>query len=905
MATTLEELRVLITGETAGLRKELARVKQDFGGLSKEAKTTSASISKAFGAVKVALVALGIGKLVKDSINAASQLEGAMMGLTSIVEGHGMSMQRANRYIQEYIQDGLVPLTSAVTAYKNLAARGYSEDQIQNVMSRLKDSAAFGRQASYTLGQAVESATEGLKNENSILVDNAGVTKNVAKMWEEYAATIGTTRDKLTQQQKIQAEVNGIMQETQFQVGDAAKYTNTYAGRIAALQKTLQDIKVSLGQAFMPIANVVLPLLQTLANAVAKVMAFVAQFMQALFGVAKGQQLQADSANKAAQAQINVGNAAETAGKKAKKAGKEAKGALAGFDQLNLITQPKTSGTDDTGSGSVDSGAGGINIPDIAMPEIDTNTIPTKVTEMVDNVKRIFRDMWEGASEYGNLIAEAYSGIRPALQPIIDAKGPIMAAIRSIGATAKEMYQNFLKPAADYILLNFIPQIVTGFTQSFAPVFANVAVSAVQIFADTFRNISETASQLWDTTWLPALERIKQAYLTVMPQIAGAMQNVLDGTIKPFVNFILNDFIIPISAKIHEVLVPILTDVLIVALQEVGNTFEWAANLMNDIYSTVIEPVFQLLKTIVMDTLQIIQDLWAKYGKTLLNNLSETMEGLRKLFQKLWDDILKPIIQPFLEMLTWLWDKHLKGLVKEIGEFVMKLVNAALEILNKFILPVISYIVDKLKPAFVTGFNFIADVVGTVVGTISDVLKGLIKSLGGIVDFIAGVFTGNWKKAWQGIQDFSQGLADALVGIFKGAINLIVDALNFMINSVNKVNIKIPDWVPGDLGGKELGLKIPNIPKLDVGTNFVARDGLAFLHEGEAVVPKKFNPAVAGINGGSDNREMVTVLNSILQTLRKGGGDLILQVDSTTIGRVAANGINDIARRTGRTPLTL
>ena len=33
--------------------------------------------------------------------------------------------------------------------------------------------------------------TEGLKNENSILVDNAGVTKNVAKMWEDYAKAIG------------------------------------------------------------------------------------------------------------------------------------------------------------------------------------------------------------------------------------------------------------------------------------------------------------------------------------------------------------------------------------------------------------------------------------------------------------------------------------------------------------------------------------------------------------------------------------------------------------------------------------------------------------------------------------------------------------------------------------------
>lgn len=55
------------------------------------------------------------------------------------------------------------------------------------MMNRFKDSAAFGRQSSLSLGEAVKSATEGIKNENSILVDNAGVTKNVSMMWEEYA----------------------------------------------------------------------------------------------------------------------------------------------------------------------------------------------------------------------------------------------------------------------------------------------------------------------------------------------------------------------------------------------------------------------------------------------------------------------------------------------------------------------------------------------------------------------------------------------------------------------------------------------------------------------------------------------------------------------------------------------
>ena len=50
------------------------------------------------------------------------------------------------------------------------------------------------------------------------------LTKNVSKMWDDYAKSIGTTANNLTKQQKIQAEVLGHYGETRFQrPGDAAK----------------------------------------------------------------------------------------------------------------------------------------------------------------------------------------------------------------------------------------------------------------------------------------------------------------------------------------------------------------------------------------------------------------------------------------------------------------------------------------------------------------------------------------------------------------------------------------------------------------------------------------------------------------------------------------------------------
>lgn len=289
MAMTLEELQILITTETSGLRRELARVNNELRGMDRVVRNSTDIMKKAFKGVAVALATLGIGKYVKDAIAAASDLEGAFLGLQSIVEGQGRSFGKAKGYINEYIDDGLIPLTNAINAYKNLAARGYNDEQIQQTMERLKDSAAFGRQSGLTLGDAVETATEGLKNENSILVDNAGVTKNVAKMWEDYAKSIGKTTKNLTDAEKITAEVNGIMNETRFQVGDAAKYADTFAGRLAFLNKTLGDIQVNIGEAFMPIANFVLPVLQKLANWLSKVTAYIKFFMQAMFGVSSSQ----------------------------------------------------------------------------------------------------------------------------------------------------------------------------------------------------------------------------------------------------------------------------------------------------------------------------------------------------------------------------------------------------------------------------------------------------------------------------------------------------------------------------------------------------------------------------------------------------------------------------------------
>lgn len=650
----------------------------------------------------------------------------------------------------------------------------------------------------------------------------------------------------------------------------------TPQGQMKQLGYTIDSIKMSIGRGLMSAIQAVLPYLQAMANVILKAAQYFQALMSAIFGTAKMSTAAAGAASAVADAQIEAGDAAEEAGKKAK-------GSVAGFDEINQLAE-KSGGDSGTGNSG---GSGGFDPIDMQMPEIDTETIPAKVQEMVDKVKGILSTIGDGASSYGKKLKDAFSGIGPALKPIIDAQEPIKKALGEIGETAARLKDEYLKPAADYILLDFVPSIVTSFVESFAPVFADIATFAVEEFAKTFENATTTMIELWNNVWKPALEDIKAAFLDAFPPIADTIQSVLDDTIKPFVDYILNDFIIPISAELQETFVPIFTDIFVWAIGEAVKQFQWLGDKINEIYETLIKPVFDFIKKIVLDCLKIVQDLWKEYGERLLNNISDLMENIRKTFDLLWTKVLKPIIEPFLKELNWLWDKHLKGLVEEVGKFVMKLVNGAIH-------PIVNWLIEKLGPVFATVFSFVADVIGTFLAVVIDVVKGILKALGGVIDFIVGLFTGNWELAWQGIKDIFSGIWDGIVGIVKGAVNLIIDLINVIVRAWNGLKFEVPniDLGPlGSFGGWSIGLpKIPEIPKLARG-GIIDSPTLAMIGEAgkEAVVPLE--------NTSFVNTLASAVGSAVMAAMQTGGGysgggkggdgkDVVLSIDGTPFARV-------------------
>ena len=126
-----------------------------------------------------------------------------------------------------------------------------------------------------------------------------------------------------------------------------------------------------------------------------------------------------------------------------------------------------------------------------------------------------------------------------------------------------------------------------------------------------------------------------------------------------------------------------------------------------------------------------------------------------------------------------------------------------------------SFIVPPVR----TAFNIIKGIISSVAKTIGNIINGIKKVFSGIVQFVKGVFTGNWKKAWNGIKKIFSSIWETLGNVCKKPINFIIGIINKLIGFINdKLNIKVPKWVPG-IGGKKYGVHIPKIPTLARGTD--------------------------------------------------------------------------------------
>lgn len=239
----------------SGAKPAEQAVKTSFNNIEQAVNKSTKGMERDIQGATTSLVALAgsivalqqVGNFLGGAIDSANKYQASLLGLNSVSLSFTGESKNALKAAQDLSSDGLIPLADSATGLKNLLASGYGLEESIKLMNAFKDSAAFGRQSSLSFGEAVRSATEGIKNGNSILVDNAGVTKNLSVILEEFGYSQQDVMRATTDAGVRMAIYNGIMRETAAQTGDAAKLTQTAAGADASLGYAVDSLNIKVG----------------------------------------------------------------------------------------------------------------------------------------------------------------------------------------------------------------------------------------------------------------------------------------------------------------------------------------------------------------------------------------------------------------------------------------------------------------------------------------------------------------------------------------------------------------------------------------------------------------------------------------------------------------------------------
>jgi len=818
------------------LRVNQSRFNRQLKGIQAMAKNVGAAIASAF-AVRVVI------NFGKTCISTATEVENAWVGLNSIINGQGKSFNNAKKFIQEYISDGLVPLKNAVTAYKNLSLRGYSEEQIQKVMNALKNSATYARQSQYSLGDAISTATEGLKNENSIVVDNAGVTKNVAKMWEDYAKSIGVSYTSLTKEQKIQAEVNGILEETKFQMGDAEKYANTYSGKVAKLSTSFTNLKVKIGNILKVIAGAFIPVINNAIKVVEKFIDGITALLNS-FGIQTNIVDTLKDVSETAEGSSNNIDGITESAKEAEKAVNR----LMGFDEINLLSKDDSSANSD----NTNSGDGSVDMSGIADETKETSTV------------------FDGLANKVKKLNELLAPTKAALQGL-NSELKRMSSFAFNGL--KDFYNSFLKPVAVWTIGEGLPRFINAITNGLAKVNwqkINDSLHGLWVSLTPFAiNIGEGLLWFWENVLVPlGTWTLNNAVPAFLDLLSGAI-DVLNPLLEVFMElgkWLLESFLIPIASWTGGIIISALEG-LAGALKEIG---EWMSNNKS------------IVKGITVAIL-------AFFGAWAVGKIAE--------FISISGGLCGALLRISSQLRATAIAQGLFNIAQGIGTTLVTAWNGVCAIAS---------VITRAFSTTILGLNVSLGVIILAIGAAIAVGVLLYKNWDTVKEKASELWE-NIKNVFDKIKDKIKSVCDSIKGFFKGMINSVIGVINKLINGINKISIDVPDWdiLPDGIQGKSFSPKIPQIPMLAEG-GFVKANTpqLAMIgdnkHQGEVVAPEnKLSELLDKAVSKSGNSNKVELLLEKLISIVEEGQTVNMNVDGIKLGNAVAKGVNKITKANG------
>lgn len=771
---TLEKLQVIIQAQTKEYMEAMNKVQQQTANTTKKVEGYAGKIKSAFG--KIGKV-LGIALSVAAIVNFGKQCIELGSDLAEVQNVVDVTFQGINEEINEFARNaieqfGLSELSAkqySSTMGAMLKSMGFTTraaaDMSMELTGLAGDVASFynlsGDEAFAKIRAGISGETEPLKQ--------LGINLSVANL-EQFALTQGMKKSysAMTQQEQALLRYNYLLSVTSDAQGDFARTSDSWANQTKILTERFNSLKAAIGQGLI---NVFTPVLKVINQVIAKLVEAANAFKR-FTEIITGKKSEtntsvsgvATDATAATSGMNGLTAATNKAGGAAKKA-EEAFHGLLGFDEINSLTKA----TESSDSGSDDSGAGGLEdmsgFVDDTAEETDQQLNPV-LQKLIDRLKQL-RDLFKAGFKAGlgdvtlEPLKKAIEGIKNSLIEIFTDQGVVQAANRFLDTLAYSLGQvtgalasigitiatNLFGGLNKYLEANkeLIKQhLINMFdiSSEIATIVGNFAQAAANIFSvfggENGQRVTAALIGIFANTWMGVEELC-----------AKCIRDVLDVITRPFID----------NQEEFKTAIDGLLGIIAQELESIKDFVDATVEKLNAVYDESIHPFFDAIATGISDTVGIFLDFW---------NTS-----------------VQPVLEQLAEKFNELMSDHITPLMEKVAELVGSVAEALTALWNGVIKPLIDWIVVNVLPVLLPIFQSIVETIYAVVGSIADIIGSLIEVISGIIDFVVGIFTGDWKKAWGGIQQIIDGVMNAIAGIIELVMNTIGGVIRTTLDTIS------------------------------------------------------------------------------------------------------------------------
>ena len=804
--------------DTSGVQNGVSAIRQSFNGLGSVVKKIGVLIGGAFA----------IGKLTqfgKECVELGSNLA----EVQNVVDVTFTTMSdKVNEFAKNAMTSAGLSETMAKQYVGTFGAMsksfGFSEAQAYDMSTALTqltgDVASFyniSQDLAYIkLKSVFTGETETLKDLGVVMTQSA---------LDQYALAngYGKTTSEMTEQEKVALRLAFVQKQLSAASGDFIRTSDSWANQVRVMQLQLQSLKATVGQGlinlFTPVLrviNILLGKLATLANAFKS-------FTELITGKKSSGQTGASGAGLAGTDAIadtadQYGNAADNAEKLAdatndtadatKKATKAAKGYLSPLDEINNYSTDKSADS----SSKVPGTTGGLadRMKD-AVQNVDYGKM-AKGETVLDKMLKPLNKIINRFKELAKLVAKGFWDGLGDYEPIFDG---IKKDLDSIWKSLKDIFTD-----------SEVTKAANNFLDSFAYAIGQVAGSFTRIGLTIAQNIIGGIEKFLKQN----TQRIKN-YLIDMFNIGSEIAQIGGNLAVAFAD-VFSVFGGETAQQITADLIGIFAEIGMVLTETAAKLGRDILNMIaqpfidnKDILKSAIEGSLGAIETVTSGVLIVVQNLsdaisrlYDEHVKPFFDSIAN---GLSSIFGTLitgYNTYVLPVLQGLAEQFKGLLEGPLGDAILKIEAFLGKLIDSLKLLWESVLVPLINWIIANLLPVVAK----IIDVVGT---TAIKVLESLIKIIGdvtdtlsGIIDFLVGVFTGDWELAWQGIKEIADGawnfIKDVVSGaweiiktVTKGALSIIKSIISTAWNAIKALTSTIWNAIKKTLSGLWNSLK--------------------------------------------------------------------------------------------------